>query len=405
MQRFIPGWRLAGRIEPDSEPSTISSTSKAIKTRHRTRTTRSTTSIGTTEALSFHSATPGLDAFTPLQLVTESSTSTTFSELSTSPSSTRAQPPETYFGTRIYSYPSSPLASPVTDPQSLVAFSPPVISVALVCSGTALIALVICVSLYRCSCAATRERENDHHNVKESPLFGGRDMNSEKYTVMGSLDSWESLQASLAHGMGRMPQAATSQSPQNTCPSSDPLTGMNECSWGVATGGKHPSYCECQFLVVEVTESWPSGQFCWFSGCWNGQHSRFYSTRSTRPLGGASQAHARNIRGVDLRSDFKCHGDCRCATSLSYSCNSFACWSAVSSISRCFEQALWTFPFSGSHVEASQCSRNQRKHFATGSAVHHKFRCTAHYIVFKCHPETSAFDPQAKRFTIIVNTQ
>lgn len=227
MQRFVPSWHLAERVEPElhlSSSLVIADTSrsaKATKTQsHRTRAARSTSK--TTDVPSPYTATSGLNSLTPFQLVTVSSSSTTYATLSTRSPSIVPQPPATYFGTRVYSHP----PSQVTVPQSSTAFNPPIVSVALVCSGMALVALAICVSVYRCSCASAREGEKYHYNTRDSPLFGGSGMNSEKYTAMGSLDSWESMQASLAHGMGRMPPAATYLTAQNSFPSSDSATGI-----------------------------------------------------------------------------------------------------------------------------------------------------------------------------------
>jgi hypothetical protein len=277
MQRPVLSWRLVERVEPDlhlSSSLAIADTSlpeKATKTQshHRTRTARSKT----TDTLSPNTTTSGLNSFTPFELVTASSTSTTFSTLSTRSPLIKPQPPATYFGTRIYSQPSSPAAAF----QSSATFNPPIISVALVCSGIALVALVICVSVYRCSSA--RETEKYHYNAKESPIFGGRGMNSEKYTVMGSLDSWESLQASLAHGMGRMPPAATPLTAQNLSPSpgSAPETNVSASGRNAVTQRKR-----LIAFSISLAQATKAGHLNGYVGSWGARTAGAGATNTQR---------------------------------------------------------------------------------------------------------------------------
>jgi len=250
MQRFVVSRRFGRDSELTSAlsiPNTPTSSSKATRTHSRRSSTPIHLTSKTSENLSSYTTTSGLglDSFVSLQFVTTPSPTTSYATLSTS-SSVRPQPPATYFDTRLYPPPSSPVTEP--QPLSTSTFNPPIVSVVLVSSGIALITLAICVLFYRCSCAAAHESENYHQNAKESPMFGGNGVNTEKYTVMGSLDSWESMQASLAHGMGRMPQVATPYTRQSLSPSSGTVTRIDGSTsrWNMVPG------CERLTVILRV---------------------------------------------------------------------------------------------------------------------------------------------------------
>ncbi|KAF8319312.1 hypothetical protein DL93DRAFT_2164530 [Clavulina sp. PMI_390] len=114
-------------------------------------------------------------------------------------SNTSIAPPQTYLGTRIYSEPTPPASY---TPAEASPSHPPIVSVALVCCGVVIIVFGVCIVLRRWCCLDSEEY-GYQDNAKESPIFGGGSTPyDEKFTIMGSMDSWGSIQADLTKGMG-----------------------------------------------------------------------------------------------------------------------------------------------------------------------------------------------------------
>lgn len=206
MEPFGPG--IAAATITDTIRSSMDSTSSKLKAStskarsHSTATARMrTTGSATFSKQESGNLGSGSNVATAIQNI-----SSTHSLIQTSTASiqnpTSPPPPQTYLGTRVYSQPTPP---PPSYRPSPAPFHPPLLSVALVCSGGALILLVFSIFLRRHCCGTSDSFKEDRDKDKESPMFGGEGTAyDEKYTVMGSLDSWDSMQASLSKGMGRM---------------------------------------------------------------------------------------------------------------------------------------------------------------------------------------------------------
>jgi hypothetical protein len=165
--------------------------------------------------------------------------------------SVNAQPQtnvQTHVQSVVYSPPTSS-SRPLSSSQSSASSVPlniPLISIALVSGGAALLALIVLFRLRRLCCASTSRKQgaaNLYDDIKDSPLFGGSGDNAativrEKYTDMGLMENWSNMQESLTRGMGRMSTAVDRQAHKHRASYMQhdvPLNGGTD-GW---TSGKH----------------------------------------------------------------------------------------------------------------------------------------------------------------------
>lgn len=218
---FPPGFGgIIPPADPDPEPifTSTTTTKSRTQTRIRTSSTIPTNLLSTIEGLI-----PGLSLATASfsTSVVRSGVTPATSVAATPTLSSSNEVPQTSFVTAVYSQPTAPPSpSPVPDTSSNtepIAEKIPILSIALIAGGATLLGLIILFRLGVCCVSTKRKKvvpDSYYDDIKESPLFGGSEHpahDEEKFIEMGSIDTWNNMQASLGHGMGRMSTAVFRQ--------------------------------------------------------------------------------------------------------------------------------------------------------------------------------------------------